>query len=276
MLAVMSGEVVQGERPCFRCGYSLRGLLTTAQCPECGSPVAVSLRGDLLVYADPAYVKKLQRGSGLVLWSMLGLIGLGVLAMVIVGVLALKGRAGDLITDLALLAGAMCFGLGWWLLCAPDHGQTGGGGEKLRGVARMGVVTLVVAAAVGVVADPLMVGSPGVQRGLRLLWQVTFAIAIIAGINYVRWLCRRLPDERLSGSATTLGALAWVFCAARVVSLMMAWAFPAGVPGVPFKLLLHGINGIGGLVGLIGFFYYISVISKFRDRLDGVAAAQRG
>jgi predicted Zn-ribbon and HTH transcriptional regulator len=33
------GEVVLTDRPCKRCGYSLRGLPTNGTCPECGLPI---------------------------------------------------------------------------------------------------------------------------------------------------------------------------------------------------------------------------------------------
>ena len=33
---------------CRKCGYHLRGLPTNGMCPECGTPVAISLRGPLL------------------------------------------------------------------------------------------------------------------------------------------------------------------------------------------------------------------------------------
>lgn len=43
--------------PCVRCGYDLRGLQSTGTCPECGTPVGLSMPDYPFVYApDPALV----------------------------------------------------------------------------------------------------------------------------------------------------------------------------------------------------------------------------
>ncbi|MCH8151245.1 MAG: hypothetical protein IH830_02600 [Planctomycetes bacterium] len=47
---------------CVRCGYHLRGLAEDGTCPECGTAVARSMRGDLLSAADPAWLRRIYRG----------------------------------------------------------------------------------------------------------------------------------------------------------------------------------------------------------------------
>ena len=51
---------------CIRCGYSLRGLQEGSRCPECGTAITQSLRGDLLSAADSAWLQRVYRGQALV------------------------------------------------------------------------------------------------------------------------------------------------------------------------------------------------------------------
>src|SRR5262245_1427978 len=61
---------IAGDKLCVRCGYALRGLSVTGICPECGTPVDRSLRGDLLEYCDPHYARRLLLGARLIIASV--------------------------------------------------------------------------------------------------------------------------------------------------------------------------------------------------------------
>ena len=54
---------------CLQCGYDLRMQHVDGACPECGTPVRVSLRRDRLDDSDPDYLKRLSRGAG---WFRVG------------------------------------------------------------------------------------------------------------------------------------------------------------------------------------------------------------
>ena len=56
---------------CTRCGYNLRGLTLDRLCPECAAPVARSIHGRLLKYADPDWMDRLRFGTVLMLWNLL-------------------------------------------------------------------------------------------------------------------------------------------------------------------------------------------------------------
>ncbi len=66
------GRIAQ-DLDCVRCGYNLRGLEPRASCPECDEAVARALRGELLRFADPAWVTSLSAG---VVWLVVGLTGM--------------------------------------------------------------------------------------------------------------------------------------------------------------------------------------------------------
>jgi hypothetical protein len=58
---------VQVDFACLKCAYNLRSLKIDGNCPECGLPVTDSIRGDLLQFADPSWVKGLATGATLLL-----------------------------------------------------------------------------------------------------------------------------------------------------------------------------------------------------------------
>ncbi|MBU0640865.1 MAG: hypothetical protein KKB50_18520, partial [Planctomycetes bacterium] len=89
---------------CRRCAHNLRGQPSAGRCPQCGAAIGLSRAGDLLRYADPAWVDRMARGLrfvllGLtltVLWSALVALLtihplLGRPVLVVGGLLALHG-----------------------------------------------------------------------------------------------------------------------------------------------------------------------------------------
>jgi hypothetical protein len=52
------------EKPCLRCGYSLRKILDSKYCPECGLSVWLSLNpNDALDWSNPAWLRRLSLAS---------------------------------------------------------------------------------------------------------------------------------------------------------------------------------------------------------------------
>jgi hypothetical protein len=82
---------------CAKCGYVLRGLDAARQCPECGMPIAESLRGRLLRFADRAWLIRICRGLRMVnigrnaFWGCLTATILGM----IVGVSLIQSPSGQ-------------------------------------------------------------------------------------------------------------------------------------------------------------------------------------
>jgi len=66
---------IANDLKCMRCGYNLAGLETSKQCPECGLPIAATLAGPDLRYANPFFVHRLIQGTtgvllGLSIWCL--------------------------------------------------------------------------------------------------------------------------------------------------------------------------------------------------------------
>ncbi|MCH8824876.1 MAG: hypothetical protein IH984_15375 [Planctomycetes bacterium] len=55
---------------CITCGYDLRGLEIDSSCPECGTSIELSMRGNRLSLSDPAWVAKLARGQSLLVQGL--------------------------------------------------------------------------------------------------------------------------------------------------------------------------------------------------------------
>src|SRR4051812_25869253 len=76
------------DQPCRRCGVNLRGQQLNGRCPQCGTPVGVSLYGDLLSYSDPGWLAKVRTGLLTMLWTTIGMIVLVVGLIVTIGIMA--------------------------------------------------------------------------------------------------------------------------------------------------------------------------------------------
>jgi len=59
------------DLPCITCGYNLRSLPMSGQCPKCNSEIEWALRGGWLMFADPQWLRRLLGGVTLILWTLL-------------------------------------------------------------------------------------------------------------------------------------------------------------------------------------------------------------
>lgn len=110
------GEVIGSDRPCRKCGYSLKGLHAGGVCPECGTGIPGSkprvLGGDNLSDAPVRYLRRLSLGLGL---AAMGLVS------IVVGLLYVRGASGAIGPGM-LGAGAVLWMGGVWI----------GGGRRPR------------------------------------------------------------------------------------------------------------------------------------------------
>lgn len=122
---------------CIQCDYNLEGLSLDGVCPECGTPIARSASGDLLVFTPIDDVRRIDRGvrnavRGLTLFiTTLALVT--VVGMLIVGLVPVSSRPqlerpaklGLGLVGLAVFTLAIAWHLrGWLALARPAHGAS--------------------------------------------------------------------------------------------------------------------------------------------------------
>lgn len=61
-------DVIPGDVACVSCGYNLRSLASSANCPECGQPVMRTV-GNPLIYADQNWLERVRSGAKMLAWA---------------------------------------------------------------------------------------------------------------------------------------------------------------------------------------------------------------
>lgn len=270
--------IVETARPCRGCGYELRGLSVAGACPECGTPVARSLMGDLLAHASPEYVRSLHRGavlvlSGVVLDVVLFLATMGLAILVDSGLVpSLTASGVDLSVQIFDFASAGVSLAGWWMLTERDPAHVGPDADArerrwLRTIvgvlAVVAVGSLVLASLpAGVTSDLSALSSNRISITPNTVFTPLLAIALIGrlaiwllklakvflAILYVRSLALRIPSAGLRRQANHA-----------------LWVIPLGWT-VGWVCL-----GLGPVAALV---YYFVVIEHLRRLLRRVLHAQ--
>ncbi len=213
--------VIEDDHLCMTCSYSLRGLRQSDQCPECGTLVAESLRGDMLFYRNPDYTRKLLKGLSFILNGIL----LQIIAMFVGGLLigilagAAVGAIPSSVTLFVLPALSVVISgiitIGWWWFTSQDPGVATELEPKARKIVRGAVIASVAFTLLSFVAGFLpssLTSGIAPTRGLPPAGLSGFDVLIIliglgsvaawitqffAGMLYVRGLARRLPNEKI-------------------------------------------------------------------------------
>ena len=257
--------------PCIHCGYNLRGLVPGGMCPECGHAIDEALRGDLLRFANPDWLRKLRLGIALQLWG----IGLGIILGAIGGGLVAGGVIGPQFIPWVQFIG---IAIGLWgtfaLTTREPREALQDEGASVRTVLRTTACLNPVAHMMHICADLIpdvalqVAGIVGVFLGP--LQNVFFLV-------YLRRLAARVPDDKLYRSSSRLiyvGAVCYGLFAAAAAYMFVqfnAGALPppgaaAGGPPV-LPMVLTGVMGVLGLVLLVLFLWYVRLLSKYRKVL---------
>ena len=212
-----SGEIIS-DVICRRCGYNLRGLREAGRCPECGTPIGLSTHGDLLRFADPAWVEKLALGIKYMLWGILVAVVVGILASCLASWLRPGGGAfQQAIGGIAGLLGLY----GAWLLTAPDPSRIGEDRYvTARKVVRFGLI-------IGLANHAIMAGiqaSPALSKQVVIFLVIPAVACGLVGVGaefakfmYIEKLAGRIPDRKLASLARFLRWAYSIGLAAMVV-----------------------------------------------------------
>lgn len=188
---------------CLSCGYDLKGLDAFGTCPECGFRVQDSLAGPLLRNSSAEYLRSLSGGALLLcIWSAL----LVPTWLPCISALTSMSGAGQAVTSTASMIAAGVFGVGAWMLSAPDPGLGASfPGERDRRWLRIYAIAFASLTIIdhagslithgprqiyGLFADhPMMVAS---------IVRVVLAMPMYFFLMFhVRWLARRAGDRAL-------------------------------------------------------------------------------
>ena len=260
---------------CRRCAYNLRGLREEGHCPECGTPVGRSTRGDFLQYSDPTWVAKLGRGVHLILWC----IGLSIVAYIIAIALAFAFSVPFNIATLVVFAASLVGFWGTWLLTEPDPSQIG---EDIYGTARKVVR---IGLGVGLFSQVLAyLSETGLPDPLPLIMSIIMIACGLFGIvgefcrlYYLSKIAQRIPDQKLEKRAAflkwamTIGLLFFITVPAIMALFVGTGAAPGGGPGGVLAVL-GCVSGVVGLCYLIFLLIYLRMLYRFRTAFREQAA----
>jgi hypothetical protein len=239
-------------------------------CPECGLKVVRSLRGNLLIYSDPVYVKRLARGAMMVELGVVTLCAvpiLGIVGAVLLLSLNLPQILLDVGSAVAALLGiaAGVLGLvGLFVLTARDPAFVGQDeSDRSRLAARIATVLCAVCWAGGamVSALPTLAATAPVAfaillRGAGFALLIAICVQTIASALYMRHLAIRLRDAQLRDRLTSLKSEAVTLAACVGITVLLSFSRW----GACFSL-------VGGLLGLLLFLVFITHYAGAVDRL---------
>ncbi len=272
---------------CSHCGYNLRGLLSEGRCPECGTEVARSLRGDLLAAADPAWLERLIRGHlyvtigyvGFFLFvvavpTMLGWVRLGLrvaggsgIPGVVSSVVNLIGIAGSLTLVLTGVVGITSLDPRLSLTEEP---------MVLRRIARGAAIAALLVA----VSDCSLQFSSMMGRGVDLIitivssatLMVASAFTLVAASLYLARLCERIPVPKLARKIrSAVRAFVVVLAIVAVAKTLERLASRLGSPsGLTSSWVVPVLTTVAALLPLLCYVFAIHLMSLWLEHRAAV------
>lgn len=266
------------DQTCRRCGYNLRGLHRDGRCPECGSPVGLSIKGDLLRFANPDWVERLARGSrfilnGLSAALLAAIVAVATEALRLASVPDAAVEVLDAVCALVGVIGLVVAYVGIWLMTSPDPTRVGedqyATSRKLvRITLLLGIGNMALQASAGVL--PLPQPALTVVAVIGVLTNLAALVGTLAYLQYLKKLSLRIPDEELSKRARFLfAAFLWT---------PLVWIFVAFLVGM-FAAL--GSIGIGGGViactsplALLAMLVFVLMALRLQHRMGRACGQQ--
>jgi hypothetical protein len=257
---------------CIKCAYNLRGMTLDGACPECGTAVGRSIKGDFLKFADPMWVSKLAKGMN---WIIGAIIVSILMACVSFGIK--RNTGDDTIPSILELASGLISIIGFWLLTSPDPGVTEPSPVNTRNLTRYSMLFAYVLTVLLVMLS---------QEGIELLG---IALLILSGLLEVAavffcgffavGLAKRIPNKSLATQSkiVMIGMAVMYFgTAALAVIILVQINTITNTGSIPSAMVAVGAGALAvGVIGLIFSVWTLLLIIAFRNKLTQAATDAR-
>jgi len=269
------------ERYCINCGYPLRGLPHTGNCPECDTSIALSLTKAVLQKADPDYLRKLLRGVNFILIAFVSELGLGIAALALGAALASSGSLSFIIAfkivvdSVSFLLAVLSF-VGYWFYTQTDPDFIAlEPARSSRIIVRFSVIGKAASTLIAFITTLLSAGPPGTARsvatGITSVLAFVFTVALFFScLRYTRWLASRIPDDVIFARASRY---MWLLPLISIVGFALAMSGPlllfnlAG-SGFPTSFTtFYALMIVGGLCVLTAVILYFRLLYGIRAHL---------
>ena len=262
---------IHRDTPCLACGYNLRGLQSNGRCPECGSAIADSLTDDRLMFAHLPYVRKLSRGTKVLLAGLIfSLVPVAVALLMSVGILRLvvsifiPWRVLDVVlfSPYAWLS-VLLFSIGAWLVTAREVARPMEL-RRWRMVCRVsaGCALAMLLVDMGVCLTPAIMSWAlfFADQSLSFAREIAAMFVFFALLSCLQRMAERLPDIRLR---KTTRLLKWVLIGVPILSI-----------GEPFLTRLTGFAVSARVVQFALEIWLFILMLKYRRHLAGIVKSR--
>ncbi len=277
--AGVTGQQIDFDLNCVRCGYNLRGISAIGRCPECGEPVETTLRPDLLHMADPDWLGKLRKGSNWLIAAIVMNLAMIPIGMVIgiATVASSIGQGGTLpmpalifLSVLGLIITGV-YAVAVWNLSEPETDVF-----EIRTSCKLMRWLIVPAMLIGIVTEFLNISGQTpllyAAAGIDFLTSIMMLVGFLAGLWYLRHLADRIPEPSLAKQTMTVY---WGYLVAMSIAIlfgtgMTLFALASSNTANPASAAAFGAIGLimcpVGLALLIFIIWWIVLMFRYRTR----------
>lgn len=251
---------------CISCEYNLKGLGRYGVCPECGTAVDRSLKGDGLRYSAPHWVRRISKGVTLILRSTQAMIA-GFFLMIMLSIFTnIKNTGPGTLLDSAPLRisfivlaiiGSLNVVLGMWLFTTrePPHSNVPKSDRiNARRLSRLLMVIFGTALSLKLLTSMNLT----INQILIFLIIASGYGLMISTAMHTQQIAARVPDQEIVRSANNACRMTLVALAFTLVGLALPFYVNRRIP----ELL-----GCGYLLTILICIYFLQTLSWLRKGL---------
>ena len=260
-------QAISEDLPCVGCGYLLRSLKPSGDCPECGRAVSDTTRVQRLKNYPMIWLKQMRLGLRLMQITCV-LFAMAVLIFAINIQQNMRMTSSMTLTAVDILFVAVLFpgAAGFWLLTQPYQSK-----EKLttaRRIARFMTVSSVVGFVFCLVIPPIT-EKIGLFETMSLL-TAWFAIGAFAMLWHASSIASMIPHRRMSNLSRRLSMLTFLFlivCASY--SSFLSSSLNTIKAPIGLRLMLYNVGPmIGAIVLMLICGVYLLILHWYRKRFS--------